>query len=77
MTDKLIFLWIDDDPQREKFCKNLNQISGVEANFINVSNKNVSQEIIKIVSNERPDLILIDHRLDRVSGEKILAGSTP
>lgn len=64
MKKKYTFLWIDDDESRKRSLETLKKRLNVEGEFLNVSNKNITSEIDKIVSSKKFDLILIDHFLD-------------
>lgn len=76
MRKKMIFLWIDDESNRLKDAQNLERLLGVSVVFEDVSKKNITVELKRILDGNKPDLILMDHRLDKVKSDVISTGST-
>lgn len=74
---KTTFLWIDDESERITASKNLERSLNIKVIFEDVRGKNLAEILQRILSGERPDLVLIDHRLNKVSeGGIIQTGST-
>ncbi len=79
-------IWIDDEPQMEKQANNLrsyfkSQGSGISLPFfINVRNENVLNRVLELKKQfgaSQPDLIIVDHVLDKTSDAKLISqGST-
>ena len=66
MKEKLKFLWIDDQKSRKKQNEYLNN-NQITSKFELVSEKNLLKLLFeKIFKEDEPDLILIDHILDKV-----------
>lgn len=76
MSKKLTLLWIDDESGRIKACENLERALSVKTIFEDVSKKNLLVELKRIKQGTEPDLILIDHKLNKVSDRIIETGST-
>lgn len=76
MNRKFRFIWVDGDPERAFEAKNLESRLGVEAEFKNVKNKNLTSELSNILSKPMPDLILMDHKLNDVATDGFKTGST-
>jgi CheY-like chemotaxis protein len=74
MSNKLKFIWIDDDPEREEDSKNLEQQLGVRCKFIDVQPKNI--DYLSPIAKIKPDLILVDHNLTEIGTGNIKKGST-
>ena len=77
MRKKLKFLWIDDDPQREIAASSLQEELGAEVFFLNVEGENIDIKLHEILSKKNePDLIVMDHFLNKTSSETFKRGST-
>jgi len=74
---KTTFLWIDDESERITASKNLERALKIKVHFEDVRGKNLAEILHRILSGAQPDLVLIDHRLNKVSeGGIIQTGST-
>lgn len=77
MSSKTQILWIDDNPSRKKQAMDLQDESGMSVEFISVKDKDLEKEKISIRDNYKPELVIIDHILDRTkSTEGVRLGST-
>jgi CheY-like chemotaxis protein len=77
MKKKFTVLWIDDDPQKKRRAsENLKDRLNLDVKFIDVENKNLPAELKQILSGDEPDLILMDHMLNRVNINGYERGST-
>jgi DNA-binding NarL/FixJ family response regulator len=74
MSNKLKFIWIDDDNSRVQAAKNLEKQLGVKCIFINVQPENV--DYLSPINDNKPDLILVDHNLTEIGTGDIKKGST-
>jgi len=63
-------LWIDDNPERCKFARNLEEESGFKADFRDVKGKNLAKYLPSVLRSRRPALAIIDHVLDKTASEK-------
>ena len=74
---KTTFLWIDDESERIRDARNLARSLNIKVIFEDVRNKELAEILQHILSGPEPDLVLIDHRLDKVLGGGIIqTGST-
>ena len=73
---KITFLWIDDESERIKASKSLEKSLRIKVIFEDVKEKDLGKELQRILLGSEPDLVIIDHRLDKVSGGIIKTGST-
>lgn len=77
MTSKAQILWIDDYPQRSARAMDLEDASGMNVEFISVKNKNLEEELVGIRDNYKPELVIIDHILDKTNQDSLTRlGST-
>ena len=77
MKSKAQILWIDDYPQRSMRASDLEDNSGMSVEFISVKNKDLKEKLVTIRDNYRPELLIIDHILDKTSSaEWMVLGST-
>ena len=77
MKRKTQILWIDDYPQRGTRATDLQDASGMNVEFISVMNKNVDEELVRIRESYEPELVIIDHILDKTSQDSLMRlGST-
>lgn len=77
MKSKINLIWIDDDPRRNQSVNNLKKNINATAKFIDVTKydqNNLLYEIRTEIDRFRPNLIIIDHKLDKVGG--LSTGST-
>jgi hypothetical protein len=74
--NKLNFTWIDDHADRESTATTLATATGSLVNFIDVHNKQVEQEIDKVLIGPEPDLFILDHSLDQSISERLKTGSS-
>ncbi|WP_421945034.1 hypothetical protein [Pedobacter sp.] len=72
----LNFIWIDDLPERESEARNMEKSLGVTIEFKDVKNKELINELTKIVSGKEPDLIIIDHNLEDADSGIFKKGSS-
>lgn len=70
------FVWIDDNTARKEEAENLSANLQVEVEFIDVDNTKIEDKLIELVKKEVPDLVLMDHSLDRTISETYRTGST-
>ncbi len=79
MSRRLIrIIWIDDSPdERSVEARNLDSRINTRTSFINVEDQ-VTEEVIRdeVLTMEEPDLILMDHSLDRSDSDFFKKGST-
>jgi len=74
---KTNFLWIDDESERIRDARSLARSLKIEVIFEDAKNKELVEILQGILSGREPDLVLIDHRLDKVlEGGIIQTGST-
>ena len=77
MSRKLKFIWIDDDPKREVESRNIEERFDIEVNFIEVKGGSLNKVLEEILSQNEPDLILMDHKLqDDIDQALFNTGST-
>ncbi|MCK4765610.1 MAG: hypothetical protein KAW12_25645 [Candidatus Aminicenantes bacterium] len=76
MKPKLKFLWIDDDPERKRESENMVKRLDVHLDFIDVKDKVLQETLENKLPRDMPDLILMDHMLNKVKGSGIKTGST-
>ncbi len=77
MKSKAQILWIDDYPQRSMRASDLEDNSGMSVEFISVKNKDLKEKLVTIRDNYRPELLIIDHILDKTSSAEWMGlGST-
>jgi len=76
MSKNLKFIWVDDDPARETEAHNIEKRLNVSVDFQNVKNQNLSTVLETIKSGRKPDLIIMDHRLQDVESDLFKTGST-
>jgi CheY-like chemotaxis protein len=76
MKKKLTVVWIDDDPIRRVESDNIESRLKLDIKFIDVKNKNLPDELKKILSGDEPDLILMDHMLNKIKENGYKTGST-
>ncbi|MDY6989288.1 MAG: hypothetical protein SWQ30_14665 [Thermodesulfobacteriota bacterium] len=62
------FLWIDDDKSREITAENLEKNTGTRVHFYDVTNKNLVEQIGHLLDKHSPDLVIVDHKLDKTIG---------
>src|SRR3990170_4438351 len=71
------FIWIDDQPDREKIADALQDQIGLSKKFINVKGKDLRVELNSVIKQPKPDLVIIDHVLDKTSRDSLIKfGST-
>jgi CheY-like chemotaxis protein len=78
MKKKFTVLWIDDDPSRKAESDSMKSRLKLDMDikFIDVKNKSLPDELKKILSSDKPDLILMDHMLDKITENGYKTGST-
>lgn len=68
MSKRLNFLWIDDDKSRKVTADNLEKNSGAHVHFFDVTEKNIAEQIGLLLKKYDPDLVIVDHKLDKTAG---------
>ena len=76
MSEKLKFIWIDDDPKRERAAHNMSHELGVDITFKGIKGKNVERVLKSILAGQEPDLVLMDHSFHQADGDPIRTGSS-
>ncbi len=76
MSKNLQFIWIDDDPSREREVQNIEEATSARVIFINVKSQDLGVILSKLLEGEPPDLILMDHKLENVKFPLIETGSS-
>ena len=82
MSKTLQFIWLDDEPGKQKqFVKHIEAVkidTGLKARVlaISVNGKDVRVEVENILKRREPDLILLDHVLNRASKSVFETGSS-
>jgi hypothetical protein len=76
MKKKLKFVWIDDTSARKKEAENLSENINVDVKFVDVDNSEISHILNELIKNEMPDLVIMDHSLDRTISDTYRTGST-
>ncbi len=76
MTNKFNFVWIDDDPTRQKDAVNLQDTLGISVHFISIKGASVDDTLKKLMDDTEPNLILLDHSLVHAHSDSIKTGST-
>lgn len=79
MKGKIKIIWLDDNPIRVRSKKNMEEAMGVEVKFVNIKGANLKDELTKLLKSRKPDLIIIDHVLDKIGSSDdslIKSGST-
>lgn len=79
MKKKLNFVWIDDELYRSTSAKSMAKNLNAAVKFINVRGKDIkgfSDELERVFQTPLPDLILVDHKLDKLEGDYVSTGSS-
>jgi len=76
MKEKLHFLWIDDESERIKAAESFERAKKIKITFEDVKKKDLFNELRRILDDTEPDLILVDHKLDKVSEGIVRTGSS-
>jgi CheY-like chemotaxis protein len=76
MKKKFTVLWIDDEPNRKEESDNLKNRLNLDVKFIDVKSKSLPDELKKILSRDEPNLILMDHMLNKIRENGYKTGST-
>ncbi|MBT3200924.1 MAG: response regulator [Phycisphaerales bacterium] len=78
MSRQTRVLWLDDSPRRKRAADDLNGIAGCSVTFRDVHGKNLVDELAKMLSGPRADLVIVDHFLDKtlISEQPFARGST-
>lgn len=76
MSYSFNILWIDDNPRRNKEARNMEVRLKIKVKFIDVKGKDLPGELNQILSQDEPDLILMDHMLRDVNVGGFDRGST-
>lgn len=69
-------IWVDDQKEREPNAQNLAYFIKADVQFESVENKEIEPIINKILESEEPDLVILDHSLDRAISNTFHRGST-
>lgn len=62
--------WIDDNPERCKFARNLEEESGLSVDFCNIKGKDLTEYLPTVLKRPQPALVILDHVLDKTASEK-------
>jgi hypothetical protein len=73
---KLKFIWIDDESGRATDSETMKKDLDIGMAFHDLRNRDISVELPKILAKSKPDLVLIDHLLDKVKKSIIKHGSS-
>lgn len=73
---KLRFVWIDDSTEREIDAINLADELEVKVEFVSLFKEEVSKKLVTLTEGAEPDLIILDHSLNKSISETIKTGST-
>lgn len=76
MSNAFKVFWIDDNPLRVKEARNLEERLKIKVKFIDVKGKDLPGELKCVLSQDEPDLILMDHMLRDVNDGVFDRGST-
>lgn len=78
MKEKLKFLWIDDEPQKRKgAAESMGNELDVSIKFISVEDQDIDESLQKILKdNDQPDLVIMDHYLNKTTSTTFKRGST-
>jgi CheY-like chemotaxis protein len=78
MKTKRQIIWIDDEPNRKKTADLLNESSTIPVDFRSMKNKDLAEEVEKILKGPQPSLVVLDHILDQTATSTALLrrGST-
>lgn len=77
MSSKLRFVWIDDSNEREKTAENLAIELDVYVEFVNVNKSEVDTALDDLTNSQKePDLVILDHSLDKAYSKTYRTGST-
>jgi CheY-like chemotaxis protein len=76
MKKPLTALWIDDDSKKRKESENLGKRLNLKVEYRNVKDKDLQEELNRILDEQEPDLILMDHKLNMVKENAYKTGST-
>lgn len=76
MNQKLHFIWVDDNPERKQDADNLREELQIELDFVDVNKIEIDEILQNLVKKEEPDLIIMDHSLDKSYSRTYKTGST-
>jgi len=76
MNQKMKIIWIDDNPKREDEAINLKHSINVDVDFICVEKLDTEQFQKKIDGLSKPNLVIMDHSLDKTFSDTFKTGST-
>jgi len=74
--EKLRFIWLDDDPSREKSSINLRSELNVDMKFVSLNKRDINKELLEVIKLGEPNLVIMDHSLDKGYSETIKTGSS-
>lgn len=72
----MTFIWLDDNPDRQKDATILSRAIGTEIKFISLKNQDIDDILFQEAKINNPDLIILDHSLDQGHSKTIRTGST-
>src|SRR4030042_7166761 len=72
MKKKMTFLWIDDESNRIKEKQPIEEELNVTIDFEDVNKKDIVKELTRILGNSEPDMVLIDHKLDKLLDSSLI-----
>ncbi|MEQ9403867.1 MAG: response regulator [Cyclobacteriaceae bacterium] len=77
MSKRMKFLWIDDEPLRKRAADNLEEALNVDVSFIGLEGKDIDNVLHDLLTKDsEPNLIVMDHVLNKASSETFKKGST-
>ena len=68
MSDGFEFLWIDDEQSMKSAADNLAKNTGAKVQFHNLFGQDLVGRISALMQEFTPDLVIVDHKLDRTVG---------
>ncbi len=76
MNKDLQIIWIDDSTERNTDATNLEDAINIEVDFRNVNKVDIDKVLSDLVKSQEPDLIIMDHSLDKAYSSVMKMGST-
>lgn len=73
---KMRFVWVDDEPSREEVAQNLGKALDVNIDFKGVNKIKVEDKLNEVLQSTEPNLVILDHSLDRAISDTYKTGST-
>ena len=70
MTEKNKILWVDDNDDRDSMASTLGDATNSIVDFVSVNDKDLEKEVARLREKQTPDLVILDHVLDKTSSEQ-------